>query len=101
MERDKLLTEAMGHCWHEFPFRGKDSNYCVHCGMFLGRKIEFSSWDGMGELVSYLEETEQLEKMLVTMYQKWKADHAGFNCFTLKMFNPDRFADAVYEFLKN
>jgi hypothetical protein len=60
-----------------------------------------STWIGMGTLATELDERGILEDMLVSNYRdNWKADHAGFECFTYKMMDPDRFADMVYEELK-
>ena len=108
VERDRFLTEAMGILWHQelrSTTHSDTNDYECTCGrktvpcFFVNHN--FSTWPGFGVLVEYLERTGQLEKVLVSMYQDWKKDHGNFNCFTHKMFNPDRFADAVYEFLKN
>jgi hypothetical protein len=93
IERDKFLTEMMGECWHE---QGK-ANYaggmflfwtCAKCkeGFKKSDINDFSAWEGFGKLWEF------------AIKQDW---WQGFlNKQTTEIINPDRFSNAVYEFLK-
>jgi len=120
--RDKFLTEAMGECWHamlkeegteswdEYSANDTCTFKCSKCGhyeadvqfiqyprdnpmgwMFDGY-THFSTWEGFGKLWEWSTQQE--------WWYLWEADYV--NIFgTLWAVHPDRFADAVYEFLTN
>lgn len=75
IERDKYLTEKMGYCWHDWH-------------------TDFSTWEGFGKLWEWC--TKKASPML------FEAMEISFNgdMITQDIINPDKFADAVYEFLK-
>jgi hypothetical protein len=62
------------------------------------RGINFSSWEGFGELFEFCQKQEwysQLEEDVIY--------HGADSCggwFDITYINPDKFADTVYEFLK-
>ena len=121
-ERDKFLTEAMGELWHEWviesatlrnkhPITGAleywGHGYECHCGFrrvnrvnwHIGDKadlshkcinINFSDWSGFGKLREWAQG------------QEWFEDFGGYDYAELwrTMVNPDRFADAIFKFLK-
>jgi len=80
-ERDKAIAKAMGWDSRNFPV--------------------LSTWIGMGTLATELDERFLLDRILVEQYQEvWKPDHGNFECFTYKMFDPDRFADEVLDWFR-
>lgn len=89
-ERDKFLTEAMGEEWHKCD--GWDF-YCDQCESGTPMSADFSTWEGFGKLWNFCMNQEwfhdlnhKLESESVTYNRKW--------------VNPDIFADAVYNYLK-
>jgi|LGVE01.1.fsa_nt_gb hypothetical protein len=126
--RDKFLTEAMGECWHDneedviqpFP---KDENdpgevmRCTKCEMgyplrygeiyraSLHRR-NFSIWEDFGKLWNWAQQQEWFKKLLVSSNilcgYEMSIDFAETVGVSLpdELIHPDRFADAVYNFLK-
>lgn len=111
VERDKFLTEVMGECWHkpkhgvwnEPDYEGTIKSVCTVCDVSLELipcceylPNNFMSWEGFGKLWEW------------ASWQTWWEDFAysihGIheNGENLKvLINPDKFADAIYDFLKN
>lgn len=106
-ERDRFLTEAMGQCWHDWSerFDGHTSYLnCLKCHAYNSNTIErfrpsmdFSTWSGFGILWEW------------GINQNWFGTFSKFhtigsdkdNTAILQIYiNPDKFADAVYNFLK-
>lgn len=103
-ERDKYLTEAMGLCYHDIKLKSdypRDTliSYCSICGEEYVGNIDFSTWEGFGKLWEWAKE------------QKWwdefrRSLAIGFDqiiYFVADLephIHPDRFADAVYNFLR-
>lgn len=81
-ERDKFLTEAMGllERWHDGDF------------IRTGNSINFSTWQGFGELWEWSKKQEW-------WYEFWKIDF-GISIIKCELINPNNFANAVYNFLK-
>lgn len=112
-ERDKFLTEAMGGCWHELVDPGTGlifgPNYRApecSCGKTLSRMTplhnnpDFSTWQGFGKLWTWAKEQGWWEGFLF--------DLGSINIRTRDQLvihpdyiNPDHFADAIYDFLKD
>lgn len=111
-ERDKFLTEAMGETWHEWVL---PEEHCKHipgirykckCGGFhptLKRNNDFSTWAGFGKLWEWSRLQEWWDmfgaKEVYTLESHPEAidyDHL----FPDQLIHPDRFASAVYEYLK-
>ena len=102
-ERDKFLTKAIGECWHE-PEDGYYDYSCVHCGIYgrtpksvIIKRIDFSTWEVFGKLWEWAVKQEWWEDE----FQKYSSfmDDSTI-CVYEGLINPDRFADAVYKFLK-
>ncbi len=119
IERNKFLTEVMGGCWHEEyrymydiadspkkkALQGEFSETmwdivnnqlaCEKCLSFWGcgnSNVDFSTWEGFGKLWEWAKQ------------QSWWVD---FNVYLalqddsiVHYIHPDKFADAVYEYLK-
>jgi len=99
IERDKFLTEAMRECWHDW----RKSDVCNVCNDFFQRKqpcfnLSFSTWEGFGKLWEWVQK------------QEWFCDFYWYYLITddgrdehlvhIAKINPDCFALAVYEYLK-
>ena len=97
-ERDKFLTEARGECWHEFSSTAVTSS-CYKCCRILPACtfIDFSTWEGFGKLYSWCKEQEWWT--MFCYYRFGDGNYIGYKVF--EFIEPDRFADAVYEFLKD
>ena len=113
-ERDKLLTEVMGECWHDFqgthivgvPFQ------CVKCKStkLKRNRPTFSTPEGFFKLKDYLERINKLDPFFEWYVAEKRKDFFGISipcqveffkkCMLILLKTPDRFADAVYEFLK-
>ncbi|RLB94674.1 MAG: hypothetical protein DRH26_00535 [Deltaproteobacteria bacterium] len=101
-ERDKFLTEeVLDECWHEFSY--PDWCVCIKCKAHYNpeeaKKYEhnnFSTGDGFIKLWS------------TAMEKDWWSNFCriygtdGCNCWLseIEIIYQDRFADALYEFLK-
>jgi len=92
MSRDEFLTLKLGKCWHEFPSGLISGQYCIHCGKKL-RNLDFSTWEGFGKLWTWAKEQEWWSRFA----QQYSAYFYGTKP---EIVNPDRFADAVAEYLK-
>jgi len=106
LERDKFLAEAMGECWHSFEgsITGRD---CVKCGAeFWANEIEtankkhnFSTPDGFFKLWEWSQEQEWWTYIgFIGNYteQNTSEEFLHKDC----IINPDRLANAVYDYLK-
>lgn len=105
-ERDKLIIEELGGCWHEwkglghtFPGAWSKCPKCYKHPIYMYPNLSLSTpngffwvWDRLwkmkwsGEFLIYLQENANL----------WKYDPQAFPVYFI---NPDRFADALAEFL--
>ena len=105
-ERDRFLTEAMGECWHEFDAEPSlfgewedESNYCNKCSYRKGLNDvlpvnNFSSWEDFGKLWDWASSQVGLLRMITN-----ELDENDSYRWT-HWVHPDRFADAVYAYLK-
>ena len=90
IERDKFLTEAMGECWHERRFPNQCScGKKLHSGAIITGNNDFSTWDCFGKLWNWSHKQEW-----------WALFRINYVEVIDSYIHPDRFADAVYEFLK-
>ncbi len=107
-ERDKFLTEAMGDCWHEAKYLYQATpydtpDYECRCGKRCSEKSfknnNFSTWEGFGKLWEWAQKQEWWIYLgfIGNYTEQFTASE-----FTHKdcIINPDRFADAVYNYLK-
>jgi hypothetical protein len=107
-KRDKFLTEAMGECWHDWrdypAWEGhKDApegelfvcKQCrAHVSSDIGKPFTFSTWENFGKL------------FLWATTQRWWIDFIlnqrdpGVFSFS-KIIEPTKFANLIYNFLKD
>ena len=106
-ERDKFLTEAMGQCYHD-PLGGMTPlrTHCSKCDTPLPIfNPNFSTWQGFGLLWSWVLSQEwywHFDCHLMyapSGHEFTKNDSDGY--LHKDYIHPDKFADAVYEYLKN
>jgi len=100
-ERNKVLAEAMGECWHSFEgsITGRE---CIKCGAeFWANEIEtankkhnFSTPDGFFKLWEWSQKQE--------WWVHWGTKNGDYGIPLIQelFINPDRFANAVYVYLK-
>lgn len=93
-ERNKFLAEAIGGFWHKSVYTGA-GNKCT-CGKWWSECMklhpDFSTWEGFGKLYEWVE------------LQEWHYDFLSSleseqHTFNHKWLNPNKFANAVYEYL--
>jgi hypothetical protein len=116
-ERNKYLTEKMGVCWHEWDWQRSSTGmpsvhapmWCSKCKSYSNGKDvcrDFDTWVGFGLLWEWANKQEWF--WLFTCKQMFsenadapfeKVDDDGN--FHKDIIHPTRFADALYEFLKN
>jgi hypothetical protein len=119
-ERDKYLTEAMGMCYHENRNVYWDDDLhedsriiCKHCSKINTNNSNFSTWEGFGKLWEFCQEQEWWEGFLIkNEYQHTRDVYSPHKEYPYReyqetvyedmsgLINPDRFADAVYTYLK-
>lgn len=99
IERDKVLTEMIGECYHEFH-NDRAFRICDYCNKGYNQTNDFDSWDGLGKLATYCKK------------QKWWYKFIEYNTYTYTItefcertnesifLDPNKFADAIYEFLQ-
>jgi hypothetical protein len=100
-ERDKFLTEYFGECWHEWKERASGlfiEEDCAKCNEHKDFKTvhehNFSTPDGFFWLWNKCQEQE--------WWSAFKKSQAigGSYTFDEDLVHPDRFADTLYQFLK-
>jgi hypothetical protein len=97
-ERDKCLTEAMGECWHTIKHHCSCcDDWCSVCGIDAPEQNDFSTWEGFGKLWEWAQKQEWYYNFLKTVCP-YKTDYPSV--IHEDYIQPDRFANAVYEFLK-
>jgi hypothetical protein len=104
IERDNYLTEYFGFCWHEWKWIPGGGNRCKNCDIDLYGKNndtytqrtptpqprDFSTWEGFGWLWDKCVKQEWWEEL----------NPGDDDYIPIRFVNPDRFANEVYEFLK-
>jgi hypothetical protein len=88
-ERDKYLNIKLG--W-TFPYPDEVPEYMFHPETekhSMSCYQTFSTWSGIGKLWEWAEKQDWWEQFV---YDTFPVDHS--------IVNPDRFADAVYAYLK-
>lgn len=100
-ERDKFFTEAMGGCWHEpercydFEYEWQDNWRCTKCGKGCDKNnLSFSTWSGFGKLWEWAQAQEWFWDCVMYCHNELKYETIP------AWIHPDRFANAVYKFLK-
>ncbi len=110
-ERNKILTEAMGDCWHEpetFYYNGSGGGsfnqlevygvcrqkiLCIKCGIPHAINDDFLTWEGFGKLWDWATKQGWWEKF--TWFHQSIKDE-----ILTELINPEKFAKAVAEFLQ-
>ena len=104
IKRDKFLTEAMGECWHEAKCSYNDGwsiDYECRCGLRWTEEDNqlnnnnFSTWEGFGKLWEWVR--RPAPQMIGFLGEHCENYHS--NDISMYIINPDKFADAVYEYL--
>jgi hypothetical protein len=86
--RDRFLIEYFGGCWHDISFK---TGICTKCHKSDLVIKNLSSWQGFGWLWEHC----------TTSYNPWWDDFAeDWDEVPMILIHPDRFADAVFKFLK-
>ena len=101
MNRDRVLTEKVVRgCWHEWPEKPSSpwqfgSDLCKKCGGLRGAvtHINFSTWNGFGELWEQLRQRKCWGDFWSWLNQKYSWDE-------WESKTPSQRADAVFEFLQ-
>lgn len=98
-EQDKFLAEAMGGWWHYSVYTGR-GNECS-CGKWWSEcsknHPDFSTWEGFGKLWEWSSKQEWWDEFKYSLgYSPVENEGLGDS-----YIHPDRFADAVYNYLKS
>ena len=118
IERDQFLTIQMGECWHERVCVESGPMFsifrCANCNAKWGNSYtkdneyselinnDFSTWNGFGKLWNWCKEQKVINvwtgkkdfSMIEMIMRNGEFGH------DLSLINPDKFANAVYDFLK-
>ena len=92
----------MDECWHEMDMIRDDGFWCI-CGKHMSGheqekyNINFSTWNGFGKLCEWAYKQNWYHQFLTTK----SPDGFFIGNIIREYINPDRFADAVYDFLKD
>lgn len=112
IERDKFLTEVMGLCWHEPRYKKRirdsydgilnDEDWCPKCKQIYRdlNHFNFSTWESFGMLWEWAVKKEWWKNFLDKITKVDKYDTLLRWSIITDVIFPDKFADAVYEFLK-
>jgi hypothetical protein len=84
-ERDKFLTKALGYKIHD------DNEVYPANESRLFAPLDFSCWEGFGKLWEWTQQQEWRQDFCKTFYGHYDL---------LLLIQPDRFADAVYNYLQ-
>jgi len=112
MKRDEYLTEKMGLCWHEKKWcgfsalMGMEYAGCKYCGFkdhipagLDFPNIDFSTWQQFGQLWEWSIKQDWWGSFLSKFTMGGEMgeelpDYLG------RLINPNKFADALYKYLK-
>ena len=99
--RDKFLTEAMELCWHDLAKVGKYQMACFKCGKAkqFALNPDFSTWQDFGQLWEWAIKQDWWSDLWSEIYGETDFSAYPYEEFT-KYIHPDRFANALYEYLK-
>lgn len=101
IDRDKFLTEEMDECYHEgFRSHGcSDAIRCNKCGGDFYQNLDFSTWDSFGKLYEWsIMQTWWYDFFWNKLHNINPSYGRDFNYFNIK---PDRFANLLYDYLRN
>ena len=100
-ERDKFLTEAMELCWHRWVYKAK-TLYCSKCKNWssaITSNPNFSTWQSFGELWNWATKQKWWNKFEYDYIERGSGEIGAKNRLK-RLINPNKFADAIYEWLK-
>jgi hypothetical protein len=93
----------MGECWHDiYVHCSQCEPYCRKCKQEYVEQNNFSTWEGFGRLWEW----SQRQRWWRAFRRKATVRVGDNGCDTYEyqewehLINPDRFADAVYAYLK-
>lgn len=111
-EKDKLIVEALGECWHEWEALSNQSlrlgeDYCYMCHNYRLEVEEIpnlTTWEGFGwwwERAQKMEWWDNFWGYLcdTVVNKKIKLPDYADYCFTFYFIDPTRGRDALAEFL--
>jgi hypothetical protein len=106
IERDKFLTEAMGEKWfcHKATCGVEHFTDGRSEWMYTTRTTnDFSTWDGFGKLWKWVRNSPRYNEIVINT-KLWSGYHAYSGIAKMDIpdsfIDPDKFADVIYEFLK-
>ena len=107
-DRRKLLTKAIGECWHELEYDRDDGNYfCIFCGHIpewpnkLNRT--FDNWQDFGALWEWATKQEWWTHFIDRLYYNDpdSPENIEYDCrIEEKYIDPIRFPELVAEYLE-
>lgn len=104
-ERDKFLTEAMGLCYHSNWKSQMAGSFCLDClyesNSPCNGRIVFYTWAGFGKLWEWAQKQDwwsEFNSGRLLCYMDEPEDSKMI--ININLIDPDRFADALYEYLK-
>ncbi len=99
-ERNRFLTELMGHCWHDYDIDKPINTYsleafiCKKCKGFILGNNDFSQEEDFMRLFNWAKGQEKLKKITEEYNEEdFKDPERG------KTYR-ERFANSIYDFFK-
>ena len=117
-ERDKYLTEAFSECYSHILIEVDNVISCYKCGLEFGYgtlddsiyewysdtpPYDFSTWEHFGVLFRWCQRQDWWHSEFTMWLEYEEIDghkHCAGSFIQESMVDPNRFADAVYDFLK-
>lgn len=101
--RDAFLTEQMGECWHDLYQHCRHCNpYCRKCNQEIyDGNNDFSTWEGFGKLWEWVQKQEWWNDFVLD--NRGEVHPTSINHYQILSYfiHPDRFADAIFNYLKD
>ena len=102
-EDRKLLTEAMGECWHELEYdRDEGHSFCKLCGDIPAwpnrMHRTFDNWNDFGVLWEWASKQDWWLDMVA--YFEGDANFRAFCLIDTRMIDPIKFAEATVKKLR-
>jgi hypothetical protein len=109
-EKDRVIVESLGECWHEWEYyssyrlAGEESDErCVKCKRFKSElKVDsLSTWEGFGWWWERAQKMEWWVEFIVWLQHKYLRSNFQYDVRMIPIVftNPIRGRDALYEFL--
>jgi len=104
LQKDKLIVEALGGCWHEWEFPTDNPNLaiCRKCHTFPPR-LNLATWEGFGWWWERVQKMKWWDCFLDWINLQYAKGYLGpeFNRCLEFMIHPIRGRDALAEWLRN